>query len=404
MEEAKQSSQDSLLGKHRVKGIEIESDRNPTPSLKPQASIRMPRAMKEAGSQSVIKLLGGPPPMEGKELDEAALKAATLLDAGNEETFTLEPFEHLLELAASRDKSLLIARVMTVDPQNSEHPFFSFYAAHHINKILFRTEQQRNLLHRMRARNPLNNMLIVGDVHYFEITPMAYTKGLMRGKPSNVPAQEKAVSDDGNMKSALTTGHRRSHSDTSLGTKLHRSHSNTSLTMQPVKSKPNLQEVCFEAQFIATDEDFLHRSETRELFFQNSIHADDFTLFPLYLDGHVAISMPEGAPYTPGGALDPRPAISWRNCCGIINTRPTPSLTNNYTGFITVGGAIPLTLLYAAGCVVLVKFVIPPPFMFLAIFIMLFVAIVVALFFVEYPVGRRRFRRNGRSERSARTQ
>jgi hypothetical protein len=56
-----------------------------------------------------------------------------------------------------------------VDPNDSMKYYYSYYAAHHINKVLFRTEPSLGLLHRMRAKNPLNNMTIVGDVHYYVV-------------------------------------------------------------------------------------------------------------------------------------------------------------------------------------------------------------------------------------------
>ncbi|KAI8621350.1 hypothetical protein BC830DRAFT_1039243, partial [Chytriomyces sp. MP71] len=60
----------------------------------------------------------------------------------------------------------LLARVVTVDPQE-ETRFYYSYSAHHINKVLFRTQPEEGLLHRMKAKNPLNNMVIIGDVHYY---------------------------------------------------------------------------------------------------------------------------------------------------------------------------------------------------------------------------------------------
>ncbi len=31
--------------------------------------------------------------------------------------------------------------------------YFNYYAAHHINKVLFRTQPEEGLLHRMKAKN-----------------------------------------------------------------------------------------------------------------------------------------------------------------------------------------------------------------------------------------------------------
>ncbi|KAG0225925.1 hypothetical protein BGW41_004458 [Actinomortierella wolfii] len=92
------------------------------------------------------------------------------LDAMDEDPFTLESFESLMRTHASRGKDFILARVTTQDPVDAEKRYHSYYGAHQINKVLFRTQPEEGLLHRMKARNPLNNMLIVGDVHYYSIS------------------------------------------------------------------------------------------------------------------------------------------------------------------------------------------------------------------------------------------
>lgn len=92
-----------------------------------------------------------------------------VFEASNEEPFTLETFESLLALHAEKQKDFIVARVTTVDPQDPSRFYYSYYAAHHINKVLFRTQPEKGLLHRMKAKNPLNNMVIVGDVYYYLI-------------------------------------------------------------------------------------------------------------------------------------------------------------------------------------------------------------------------------------------
>ncbi|KAI9183202.1 hypothetical protein H9P43_004119 [Blastocladiella emersonii ATCC 22665] len=112
-----------------------------------------------------------------------------VIDAENEDPFTIESFESLMALCAERGKDFILARVVTVDPHDETKFYHSFYAAHHINKVLFRTQPEEGLLHRMKAKNPLNNMTIVGDVHYYAVTPDAYFEarraaGLAEGKGS----------------------------------------------------------------------------------------------------------------------------------------------------------------------------------------------------------------------------
>ncbi|KAG0374611.1 hypothetical protein BGX24_010183 [Mortierella sp. AD032] len=92
------------------------------------------------------------------------------LDAMDEDPFTLDSFENLMRMHASRGKDFIIARVTTQDPSDENKHYHSYYGAHQINKVLFRTQPDEGLLHRMKARNPLNNMLVVGDVHYYIIS------------------------------------------------------------------------------------------------------------------------------------------------------------------------------------------------------------------------------------------
>ncbi|KAI7829699.1 hypothetical protein BC939DRAFT_378677, partial [Gamsiella multidivaricata] len=92
------------------------------------------------------------------------------LDALDEDPFTLDSFENLMRMHASKGKDFILARVTTQDPNDDTKLYHSYYGAHQINKVLFRTQPDEGLLHRMKARNPLNNMLIVGDVHYYMIS------------------------------------------------------------------------------------------------------------------------------------------------------------------------------------------------------------------------------------------
>jgi hypothetical protein len=65
-----------------------------------------------------------------------------VIDSFNEDPFTLETFEKLIRLHAKAGKDFIIARVTTVDPQDSTRFYYSYYAAHHINKVLFRTQPE----------------------------------------------------------------------------------------------------------------------------------------------------------------------------------------------------------------------------------------------------------------------
>jgi hypothetical protein len=75
-----------------------------------------------------------------------------------EEPFTLETFDDLVRMHLEKDKDFILARVTTMDNIDPDRFYYSYYAAHHINKVLFRTQPALGLLHRMQAQNPLNNM------------------------------------------------------------------------------------------------------------------------------------------------------------------------------------------------------------------------------------------------------
>lgn len=75
------------------------------------------------------------------------------LDAQDEDPFTLDSFENLMRLHAAKGKDFILARVMTQDPNDETKHYHSYYSAHQINKVLFRTQPDEGLLHRMKARN-----------------------------------------------------------------------------------------------------------------------------------------------------------------------------------------------------------------------------------------------------------
>ncbi|CAG8679666.1 22534_t:CDS:2 [Cetraspora pellucida] len=100
---------------------------------------------------------------------ELSPKVTHLLDATIEDPFTLETFETLIQQHAEKDKDFILARVTTADPSDNSKIYNSYYSGHQINKVLFRTQPEQGLLHRMKAKNPLNNMNIIGDVYYYVV-------------------------------------------------------------------------------------------------------------------------------------------------------------------------------------------------------------------------------------------
>ncbi|CAG8776334.1 28034_t:CDS:2, partial [Gigaspora margarita] len=107
--------------------------------------------------------------VQNNTINNLSPKVIHLLDATTEDPFTLETFETLIHQHSDKDKDFILARVTTADPLDDSKIYNSYYSAHHINKVLFRTQPEQGLLHRMKAKNPLNNMNIIGDVYYYVV-------------------------------------------------------------------------------------------------------------------------------------------------------------------------------------------------------------------------------------------
>ncbi|KNE67041.1 hypothetical protein AMAG_12118 [Allomyces macrogynus ATCC 38327] len=73
----------------------------------------------------------------------------------------------------SRSRAFILARVQTWDHRQPDKAYYSYYAAHHLNKILFQTQVYlgRKLIHRIHVLNPLTNTDIIGNVLYFIVKP-----------------------------------------------------------------------------------------------------------------------------------------------------------------------------------------------------------------------------------------
>src|SRR5690606_8859073 len=66
-----------------------------------------------------------------------------IIDASIEDPFTLDTYEELMHEHAEKNKDFLLARVTTQDPKDETKFYHSYYNAHHINKILFRTRPEQ---------------------------------------------------------------------------------------------------------------------------------------------------------------------------------------------------------------------------------------------------------------------
>ncbi|KAI3631025.1 hypothetical protein MIR68_010515 [Amoeboaphelidium protococcarum] len=258
------------------------------------------------------------------------------VDAGNEDPFSLESFEGLINAHHKAGKDFLIARVITMTPQtydtltNAENytisadgsktfiknqqelsgqVYKSYYAAHQINRSLFRTQPEEGLLHRMKAKNPMNNLNIVGDVHYFVVKcpqnqqaqsgsmtrvntaadPLnASGNGIANAETasitssSSMPNLNSETAIDGDLKRNSSSASLNLTMDTATTTDKVRSDSQNTLVNADINVQDNAQTQEYTAQFYATDDDFLMRRHIREYFKQNAMSPEDVFLFTLF--------------------------------------------------------------------------------------------------------------------------
>lgn len=376
------------------------------------------------------------------DLFSPASKTDLILDCEAEESFTLETFGGLLKAARAAGKDFIIARVTTLDPTGPKPQLYhSHYSAHQINKILFKTQPEEALLHRMKSRNPLNNMLIVGEVNYFAIGPKDVDSALerysrlLKAKESerrtetekneiSSSTESSNLNSNFNLADSLTdsllygllqrkkqeteqlaamanvapfenaaefTSPHMDHESPAL--RLSRNSSSASLARSDSLNRlPNEDEpaILYEAHPFATDDDFLVSSEVREYFKVNSVNPDDYLLFTLYrnnegggmteipVTGFTSIPMPEGS----NTAVPPRRVKSWKNCWGLFYP-PSPSLSTLRTGIISREAFKYILVLYLVACILALVFLIPLSLSYFVGFGMFVLIVFVTVFLVE---------------------
>lgn len=315
-------------------------------------------------------------------------------DGRNEECFVLDSFNSLIQAARCAKKDFLMARVMTLDPNDPTKTYWSYYSAHQLNKILFRTQTEELLLHRMRCRNPLNNMLIVGSVHYFSISCQEVDRAHAEYE-SLTGEKVRALSglkSHGSVTSLLDIDKQtyplpvleKSLSHTNVMDSLAVASQLTAPSAQAnIPSKDDTAKVKvieYRAKFLGTDEDFLHRQNFRDIFDENAVNPGDRELFALQSTGQQPVRMVlnnQGQPVQV--AREPMQRPSWKNLGGMIYWPPRDSVFVPKTGIlnewsfalialvtigVTVGlglSVLPIWALLvggpvAAGCLALVAF------------------------------------------------
>lgn len=236
---------------------------------------------------SSIQILGGPSVTDitRSQIDE--------VDANEPETFTLEEFRTIILEFRRNDKDCIIAKVSTPDHETDDHLFNNYYVASEINKLLFKYEKDRRLLHRMKVRNPLNNQYIIGPVHYYKITCYEIDRAIVEyffgGKTTQKEKERRAFSEvfassktkqrEAEIKSKDTSDIKfeDDSDDESPGLLLDEA-LNGKIFVPDKNSDDKLR---YNALYFANDDDFLMRADIREYFRINSMDPAEEFLFEL---------------------------------------------------------------------------------------------------------------------------
>lgn len=242
-----------------------------------------------------------------------------IIDASEGEPFTLEPFKKNMLDMRRAGKDYIIARVTTADPNNPSLMYNYYYSAIEINKLLFKYESDRHLLHRMRVRNPLNNMFILGQVYYYKIVPQDVDQGLYEhDNPVETAASrssQKAFSaivsvPDSAQNHDNTEPKARECSDVKttsrdLFYKAEASEKEARPEARPGDSKRRAK---IRARYFATDSDFLVKSQVREYFKQNVVNKEDYFIFELERTQNDFLALLD----TPDSSEDGGEAETWK--------------------------------------------------------------------------------------------
>jgi len=245
---------------------------------------------------SQIKILGGP-----NNTPYMALPQLDLIDADENEVFTLELLRKLISESRGLNKDFLIARITTSDPNDQSVFYNYYYSAFEVNKILFKYESNRKLLHRMKVKNPLNNMQIIGQVSYYKITTQEFDRAVVEyyfgGAPLPPKKTRRAFStiirdtERLNEQKIIEDGRSKDTNDIvrHLGTKRIYESKSPEEIIESVRQGllflpcENLggRKVIYDATYFASDDDFLLRADIREYFRRNTTDPEDDFLFEL---------------------------------------------------------------------------------------------------------------------------
>lgn len=233
--------------------------------------------------------------------DEVTTVEVAEVNADQEDPFSLEPFSDLIQAHIDAGKDFILARVLTVEEKDDTKRFYTnYYQAHVLNRQLFRTQPSEGLLHRLKAKNPMNNLPIVGDVHYYVVRASDYAKSK---KDSNLAAFDESIDKSTKMAVSRTqsiSGEARRMSDSALSLSIRNTEMKPlrrlSAGNEPAESDHISVEVretqpekatsdepqTFTARLYATDDDYLMKRFVREYFKKNALNVEDIFLFTLF--------------------------------------------------------------------------------------------------------------------------
>jgi len=242
---------------------------------------------------SSIQIFGAPnstPSVESPKIDE--------IDANAHETFTLEEMRVLILNYRKKNKDFIIARVTTSDPDNQTLFYNFYYAAAEINRILFRYEPSRRLLHRMKVRNPLNNMYIIGQVFYYKISSREMDRAIVNyffNFSEEKSKSRKAFSAIFRKKQDFSENERKKKSKDSMdieeqiqGCGQVEDKSPGEILESIIKGEMELpkeinsdRKIKYSAKYFASDDDFLLKQDVRDYFKRNALEPEDDFLYEL---------------------------------------------------------------------------------------------------------------------------
>ncbi|ORD98493.1 hypothetical protein A0H76_2406 [Hepatospora eriocheir] len=240
---------------------------------------------------TTIKIIGAPG--SGSTTNQIEIDE---IDANEFETFTLEELKVLVINYRKKDKDFLLARVTTPDPENRNLFYNFYYSASEINRVLFRQESNRRLLHRMKVKNPLNNMQIIGQVYYYKVACIEIDSAIAdffgNPRPIETAPMKKSFSE------VTRSTNTFSNIETTRSIKskdcldINRVELKGGLTgteflesvkrgIKDYKEPDENRKMIYNARYFATDDDFLLKSGIRDYFRCNAIDPNDDFLYEI---------------------------------------------------------------------------------------------------------------------------